>query len=64
MLDISFANHGAQPLQSAGYYMYVGSAAPIHQRDLPLYTAFDWYVQGAQIHPHRRHLVRRATKSP
>jgi YidC/Oxa1 family membrane protein insertase len=48
MLDIRFENHGAQPLQSAGYYMYVGSAAPIHQRDLPLYTAFDWYVQGAK----------------
>jgi len=48
MLDISFTNRGAQPLQSAGYYLYVGSAAPIHQRDLLLYTAFDWFVQGAK----------------
>jgi YidC/Oxa1 family membrane protein insertase len=48
MLDISFTNHGAQPLQSAGYYLYVGSAAPIHQRDLLQYTAFDWFVQGAK----------------
>ena len=48
VLDVSFANHGAQPIQSAGYYLYVGSATPIHQRDLPLYTAFDWYVQGAK----------------
>jgi YidC/Oxa1 family membrane protein insertase len=48
MLDISFTNHGAQPLQSAGYYMYVGSAAPIHQRDQPRYTTFDWYIQGGK----------------
>jgi YidC/Oxa1 family membrane protein insertase len=47
-LDVTFSNHGAKPLQSAGYYMYVGSAAPIHQRDLPLYTAFDWFVQGGK----------------
>ena len=47
-LDVTFANHGAQPVQSGGYYLYVGSAAPIHQRDLPLYTAFDWLVQGGK----------------
>jgi YidC/Oxa1 family membrane protein insertase len=47
-LDVSFANHGAKPIQSAGYYMYVGSAAPIHQRDLPIYTAFDWDIQGGK----------------
>ena len=47
-MDVSFANHGAAPVQSPGYYLYVGSAAPIHQRDMPLYTAFDWYVQGGK----------------
>jgi len=47
-LDVSFTNHGAQPISSQGYYLYVGSAHPVHQRDLPLYTAFDWYVQGAK----------------
>lgn len=48
ILDITFTNHGPQPLQSSGYYLYAGSAAPIHQRDLAYYTAFDWYVQGAK----------------
>jgi len=47
-LDVTFTNHGAQPLQSNGYYLYVGSAAPVHQRDLTLYTTFDWYVQGGK----------------
>ena len=50
MLDISFANHGAQPLQSAGYYLYVGSAAPIHQRDLPCYTDLRLVCAGGQVH--------------
>ena len=47
-LEVSFANHGGQPIQSGGYYLYVGSAAPIHQRDMPLYTAFDWCLQGGK----------------
>jgi len=48
MLDVSFANHGTQALQSAGYYLYIGSATPIHQRDMTLYTSFDWYIQGGK----------------
>jgi YidC/Oxa1 family membrane protein insertase len=47
-LDVSFTNHGTKALTSPGYYLYVGSAAPIHQRDLTLYTSFDWFVQGAK----------------
>jgi YidC/Oxa1 family membrane protein insertase len=47
-LDVSFTNHGAKPIQSAGYYLYLGSAAPIHQRDMTMYTALDWYVQGGK----------------
>ena len=47
-LEVTLTNKGAEPLQSAGYYLYVGSATPVHQRDLPLYTAFDWFVQGAK----------------
>jgi len=47
-LDITYTNHGAGTLQSPGYYMYVGSATPIHQRDLTIYTAFDWDVAGAK----------------
>jgi YidC/Oxa1 family membrane protein insertase len=47
-MDVSFTNKGTQAIQSPGYYVYIGSAAPIHQKDLPMYTAFDWYVQGGK----------------
>jgi YidC/Oxa1 family membrane protein insertase len=47
-LDVTFANHGTAPLKSGGYYLYVGSATPIHQRDQVQYTAFDWYVVGGK----------------
>ncbi len=51
-LEVSFVNHGSQPISSGsnGYYLYVGSAAPIHQRDLPYYTAFDWDAHGRSDH--------------
>lgn len=45
-LDVSFTNQGAQPYQSPGYFVYAGCAAPVHQRDLPNYTAFDYYRLG------------------
>jgi YidC/Oxa1 family membrane protein insertase len=45
-LDVSFTNQGAQPYQSPGFFIYAGSAAPVHPRDLPNYTAFDWYRLG------------------
>jgi len=41
-LDISITNRGTQPYQSGGYYVYTGAAAPVHQRDSPIYTGFDW----------------------
>jgi len=47
-LEVTFTNHATTPLKSAGYYLQVGSANPIHQRDQPRYTAFDWAVQGAK----------------
>ena len=47
-LDVSFANKGSAAIQSPGYYLHVGSATPIHQRDLPTYTAFDWYADGGK----------------
>ncbi len=46
-LKISLTNNGAQPYKNGGYYVYAGSAAPIHRRDLPTYTAFDWLSGGA-----------------
>jgi YidC/Oxa1 family membrane protein insertase len=39
-LDIAFTNHGDQPVTLPGYYLYTGSAAPMHQNDLPQYTGF------------------------
>ena len=50
MMDVTFANQGAKAVQSPGYYLYVGSAAPIHQRDLAMYTGFDWYGMGKSNH--------------
>ena len=41
-LKISLTNTGAQPYKDDKYYVYAGSAAPIHRKDLPTYTAFDW----------------------
>ncbi len=45
-LRVTFTNTGAQPYHNAGYYIYAGSAAPIHRRDLPTYTSFDWLEDG------------------
>lgn len=45
-LEVTFTNEGAQPYKSDGYYLYAGSAAPIHKNDLPMYTGFDWYHDG------------------
>lgn len=45
-LKISFANTGAQPYKDAGYYLHAGAAAPIHRKDLPTYTAYDWLTDG------------------
>ncbi len=45
-LEVTFINQGSKPWQSNGYFVYTGSAAPIHQRDLPTYTAFDFSRNG------------------
>lgn len=48
-LKVSLTNTGAQPYKNSGYYVYAGSATPIHRRDLPTYTAFDW-LTGSTYH--------------
>jgi len=45
-LDVSFTNRGAQPYQSRSFWIYTGSAAPIHQNDQPRYTLFEWLRGG------------------
>ncbi|MDB6153814.1 MAG: yidC [Chthoniobacteraceae bacterium] len=46
-LDVTFANRGTQPLQIPAYFVYSGSSAPIHQRDQPIYTGFNYYKDGS-----------------
>ena len=47
-LKVSFQNTGAQPYKNDGYFVYAGSAAPIHGRDSreTPYLAFDWLSDG------------------
>jgi len=45
-LEITFRNPGTAPIARAGYYLSTGAAAPVHPRDLPTYTRFDWSSAG------------------
>jgi YidC/Oxa1 family membrane protein insertase len=49
-VDITFTNKGAAAVRSPGYYLHAGSATPLHQRDYPTYTAFDWNAAGKATH--------------
>jgi len=45
-LDLSFKNSGATPLALPSYSIAAGGEAPVHIKDLPTYTCFDWYRDG------------------
>lgn len=45
-LDVTFRNGGTAPLTLPGYFISAGGQAPVHTRDLPTYTCFDWYREG------------------
>jgi YidC/Oxa1 family membrane protein insertase len=45
-LDVDLTNQGAQPYEKQGYFVTLGSAAPIHSRDYPSYTRLAWCVDG------------------
>ena len=45
-VEISFENKGNQIHQSAGYYVHLGSAQPLRQKELVMYTGFDWDRNG------------------
>ena len=45
-LDLSFRNTGTAPLSLPGYFVAAGGEAPVHSKDLPTYTCFDWYKAG------------------
>src|SRR5205807_10535305 len=45
-LDVDLENRGPNPYQSAGYFVALGSAAPIHPRDYPYYSRLVWCISG------------------
>ncbi len=45
-MDLTLTNTGTEPLQLPAYFIHTGSAAPIHQRDMPAYTGFNHYANG------------------
>jgi YidC/Oxa1 family membrane protein insertase len=45
-LDVDMVNGGAKAYTNGGYYLALGSAAPIHEKDYPYYTRLVWCIQG------------------
>src|ERR1051325_6320992 len=45
-MDVDLENRGTMPYQSAGYFVALGSAAPIHPKDYPSYTRLVWCIDG------------------
>src|SRR6266496_535549 len=45
-MDVDLENRGSQPFQRAGYFVALGSAAPIHPKDYPYYTRLVWSING------------------
>ncbi len=45
-MEVEFRNEGMSGFQSPAYYVALGSAAPIHPRDYPLYTRLAWCING------------------
>jgi YidC/Oxa1 family membrane protein insertase len=45
-MDVDLENRGSKPYQSGGYFVALGSAAPIHSKDYPSYTRLVWCIDG------------------
>jgi YidC/Oxa1 family membrane protein insertase len=45
-MDVALENRGTNPYQSGGYFVALGSAAPIHPKDYPSYTRLVWSIDG------------------
>jgi len=45
-MDVDLENRGTKPYQSNGYFVALGSAAPIHPKDYPSYTRLGWCIDG------------------
>jgi YidC/Oxa1 family membrane protein insertase len=46
LLDVEFRNGGNSVYANPGYFLELGSAAPIHARDFPSYTRLVWCMDG------------------
>ncbi|HEV3393847.1 MAG TPA: membrane protein insertase YidC [Chthoniobacterales bacterium] len=45
-MDVDLVNGGTQPYTNPGYFVALGSAAPIHPKDYPYYTRLVWCIDG------------------
>ena len=45
-MDVDLVNSGTQPYSNPGYFVALGSAAPIHPKDYSYYTRLVWCVDG------------------
>jgi YidC/Oxa1 family membrane protein insertase len=45
-MEVDFQNSGAAVYSNPGYFVALGSAAPIHRNDLPNYTRLTWCING------------------
>jgi membrane protein insertase, YidC/Oxa1 family, C-terminal domain len=45
-LNVDLENRGPKPYQTPGYFVMLGSAAPIHPKDYPSYTRLVWCIDG------------------
>jgi YidC/Oxa1 family membrane protein insertase len=45
-LEVDFQNGGPTAYTNPGYFVALGSAAPIHRNDLPNYTRVTWCING------------------
>src|SRR2546430_6966208 len=43
-MDVDLENRGASPYRNPGYFVALGSAAPIHPKDYPSYTRLVWCI--------------------
>ncbi len=45
-MDVDFRNDGARVYEQPAYFITLGSARPIHAKDLPNYTHLTWCING------------------
>src|ERR1043166_3880329 len=45
-MDVDLENRSDKPYRRSGYFVALGSAAPIHPRDYPSYTRLVWCING------------------